>query len=102
MCALLSTNAAAVISTPGDTSLTLPLLLSHSPPPIRQSRTRGVHLGDGACFGDCLPLLLCLGNLNPDLNEKVVIFYIDLLLDTFNGTTPINKCFIPSKFFLFF
>ena len=54
-----------------------------------------MHLGDGACFGDCLPLLLCLGNLNPDLNEKVVIFYIDLLLDTFNGTTPINKCFIP-------
>ena len=53
-----------------------------------------MHLGDGACFGDCLPLLLCLGNLNPDLNEKVVIFYIDLLLDTFNGTTPINKCFI--------
>ena len=52
-----------------------------------------MHLGDGACFGDCLPLLLCLGNLNPDLNEKVVIFYIDLLLDTFNGTTPINKCF---------
>ena len=51
-----------------------------------------MHLGDGACFGDCLPLLLCLGNLNPDLNEKVVIFYIDLLLDTFNGTTPINKC----------
>ena len=56
-----------------------------------------MHLGDGACFGDCLPLLLCLGNLNPDLNEKVVIFYIDLLLDTFNGTTPINKCFTFSS-----